>query len=75
MKKHHSEQIQLFHPIIPYKYFFYILTDVEPCSKGNAVQETIIIIIAIIITIIIIIICNPWLACLVSEAPSPSNGP
>ena len=27
------------------------------------------------IIIIIIIICNPWLACLVSEAPGTNRGP
>ena len=30
---------------------------------------------ALIIIIIIIIICNPWLACLVSEAPVTNHGP
>ena len=29
----------------------------------------------ITITITIIIISNPWLACLVSEAPGPNHGP
>ena len=34
-----------------------------------------IIIIIIIIIIVIIVPCNPWLACLVSEAPGPNQEP